>query len=91
MEFPLTGQIIGTALFFVGTWILSYCSKVEKEDKDRLKKIKYRQTRYQDRRAKGLGKEAFQLRGTVFSLGGYSVAMAGIITFIMTTTWVSGA
>lgn len=88
MTFPLTGQIIGTALFLLGIWILSYCSKVEKQDRDNVRKLKYRQSRYQDRRVKIANARTREARGTVLSLGGYSVAMAGIITFIMTTQWV---
>lgn len=89
MEFPVTGQIIGTVLFFVGIWVLSYCSKVEKQDKDNMRKIRYRQPRYQDRNVKISDARTYEVRGTVLSLGGYTLAMAGILMFIMTTQWVA--
>ena len=88
MAFPLTGQLIGTAFFLLGIWILSYCSKMEKQDRENMNKRRYRQPRYQDRRAAVADARTQDLRGTVLSLGGYSVAMAGIVIFIMTTQWV---
>jgi hypothetical protein len=86
MSLPISGQVIGMVLFILGLWALSYCSKVEKQDKEHIENLKWKRG-YRRRGEKPISTSAYKTRSAVLSFGGYGISMAGIVTFIMTTPW----
>jgi hypothetical protein len=86
MSLPISGQVLGMLLFMLGLWTLSYCSKVEKQDKEHMENLKWKRG-YRKRGEKAMSASAYKTRSAVLSFGGYGISMAGIVTFIMTTPW----
>ncbi len=73
-------QIWGAVMFFIGGWVLSTCSKWEREDAARLKEAKYTY----GRRKSDLVKPK-SVRGAFMTITGLLLSVSGIVMFLMYT------
>ncbi|KMP12523.1 hypothetical protein UR09_00165 [Candidatus Nitromaritima sp. SCGC AAA799-A02] len=74
----VTQQIWGIVMFFAGGWLLGHCSKLEREDAERMKDPKMRYGRRQSDIVRPK-----TIRGTVMTFLGGFLALGGMILFLM--------
>lgn len=80
MDFFSKQQLWGVVLFFVGGWILSYCSGWERKRQEQLRDPKVRWAKYGKRKSDVLMPTS--VWGTLMTLAGAGLAVWGFILFL---------
>ena len=81
MSFISKQQLYGAILFFIGSFVLSICSKWEKKRKEKLKDPKVRIANYGQKKSDLM--KSYTLRGALLTFTGLGLAIFGALLFLM--------
>lgn len=84
MDFTNKNQILGVALFLVGSWILTLCRQYENKLDEKFKDPKTRWAVIDGNKNTALKQKS--LRGTIMTVVGLAMALYGIVLFLINLT-----